>query len=37
VSRVFVVYNVERNTPSLGVQGRSTRSIIVNVNRLFRY
>lgn len=35
--RWFVVYNEERNTSSLGVQGLSTRSIIVKVNRLFRY
>jgi hypothetical protein len=32
-----VVYNEDRNTSSLGVQGLSTRSIIVKVNRLFRY
>jgi hypothetical protein len=36
-SELFVVYNEDRNTSSLGVQGLSTRSIIVKVNRLFRY
>jgi hypothetical protein len=36
-SELFVVYNEERNTSSLGVQGPSTRSIIIKVNRLFRY
>jgi hypothetical protein len=34
---LFVVYNEDRNTSSLGVPGLSTRSIIVKVNRLFRY
>ncbi len=32
-----MVYNEERYTSSLGVQGLSTRSIIVKVNRLFHY
>jgi len=36
-SELFVVYNEDRNTSSLGVRGLSTRSIIVKVNRLFRY
>jgi hypothetical protein len=36
-SELFVVYNEDRNTSALGVQGLSTRSIIVKVNRLFRY
>ena len=36
-SELFVVYNEDRNTSSLGVQGLSSRSIIVKVNRLFRY
>jgi len=36
-SELFVVYNQERNTSSLGVQGLSTRTIIVKVNRLFSY
>ena len=36
-SELFVVYNEDRNTSSLGVRGLSTRSIIVKVNRLFHY
>jgi hypothetical protein len=34
-SELFVVYNEDRNTSSLGVQGLSIRTIIVKVNRLF--
>lgn len=36
-SEVFVVYNDERDTLARGFPGLSTRSLIVKINRLFRY
>ena len=36
-SELFVVYNEESYTSSLGGQGLPTRSTIVKVNRLFHY
>jgi hypothetical protein len=36
-SELFVVYNDERNTLSRGFPSLATRSLIVKVNRLFRY
>jgi hypothetical protein len=36
-SELFVVYNDERNTLEPGFPNLFTRSIIVKVNRLFRY
>ena len=36
-SELFVVFNEERDTRSPGVPGLATRSVIVKVNRLFRF